>query len=72
MTETTAPMTAGQCPATTSTLESLHSVRSVGVQCKFTRGHDGDHWGYVGPFAGEMRWPQEALVGEAASTEAAK
>jgi len=47
------------CPATTR-ITPTYSLDSYGVQCKYKRGHDGDHAGYPGywPNHGDVFWPQ--------------
>ncbi len=56
------------CPATTRN-QPLYSLDSYGVQCKFLRGHEGDHAGYPGyaPNNGDVFWPQEPAVSPALS-----
>lgn len=54
-----APQRSGRCPATTRHIP-LYSTQSVGLQCKFTSGHDGDHAGGAGLSTGDVFWPQAA------------
>ena len=51
-----------QCPATTRHTP-LHSLEVYGIQCQFTRGHDGDHCANAGIGKGDVFWPQEILPG---------
>ena len=45
-----------RCRATTRHIQP-HSVWSVGIQCKYERGHDGDHAGTaVGIMFGDIFW----------------
>lgn len=53
------PRASERCPATIRHTPSF-SVITVGVQCKYTRGHDGDHAGHAGFSEGDVFWPQEA------------
>ena len=39
---------------------------TFGVQCKYTKGHDGDHAGYAGHGNGDIFWPQEPPAGSLA------
>ena len=50
-----------QCPATTRHTP-LYSVETYGLQCKFTKGHDGDHCGSVGLATGDVFWPQDTMA----------
>ena len=55
-----APRREARCPATTRHTPP-HSVFDVGVQCKFTDGHHGEHAGHSGFGAGDIFWAAAAL-----------
>ena len=57
-----------QCPATTRHTPR-GSVEVRGLQCRFTRGHDGDHCANAGFGKGDVFWPQEAIADHASSGE---
>lgn len=46
-----------RCPATTRHIP-IFSTQAVGLQCRFTSGHDGDHCGSSGLSTGDVFWPQ--------------
>ena len=50
-----------RCPATTRHTPSLATF-AVGVQCKYARGHDGEHAGHATFTEGDVFWPQEGLA----------
>jgi hypothetical protein len=51
----------GQCPATTryTTRPWPGSPVTYGVQCKYQRGHEGDHAGTNFPGSGDMFWSDD-------------
>lgn len=49
-----------RCPATTRHPQSGQRGQ-VGVQCKYTEGHHGDHAGYAGFGPGDIFWSDAAL-----------
>lgn len=49
----------GRCPATTQ-YAGPYSAVLVGVQCKYERGHDGQHAGPSGLMPGDIFWDGEA------------
>jgi hypothetical protein len=46
-----------RCPATTVYTEQ-YSWATIGVQCKFDRGHEGKHAGHASFTTGDVFWPQ--------------
>lgn len=50
-----------RCPATTRHIPP-HSLQAFGAQCKYAKGHDGDHCGSPGLDAGDVFWPQETTT----------
>src|ERR1017187_28266 len=47
-----------RCPSTHRATTG-YTAAQVGVQCKYTPVHLGDHCGYVNAFVGDVFWPQE-------------
>ncbi len=50
-----------QCPATTRHTPS-YSVEIFGLQCKFTKGHHGDHCAFAGFGKGDVFWRDPAIM----------
>jgi hypothetical protein len=59
---------ADQCPATRRHTPT-HSLEVFGLQCKFTRGHHGDHCAFAGFGKADVFWPQETMADDAPSDE---
>lgn len=55
------------CPATIRH-DPPNGLVAIGVQCKYTIGHDGHHAGYAGFGSGDIFWPQDKETGSAADS----
>jgi hypothetical protein len=63
-------MTAEQRCAATTSYSAPHSLMNTGVQCKYAKGHEGDHAGYAGAFVGDIFWPRHGKTFGEISAEA--